>query len=711
VYEGGGKIWQREDARGIVFLVKDWDGSSLPMDLVEGAGISGSQFETIDPWERAKLGGYAKIGTKVVFLLEPERFPFLFKRDDCKVFLASEWNGWEEARKEECWKLDWEGENLCLWMNWEDLTHLGSFTFKFITSDGIWLDPPDSFPGVEEKSPGAINFVFDQSRTGKDLVGFQILKSPESQNLESLLGKRPEGEFGYRERSNGSWFRTYAPRAKQVDLAIIEDQTEKIESVRPMTCQKDGSWTIEFPEKSTGRLYRLAITHHEHEKPRERLTREILDPYALATVGREGPGIAIPPLDPVPGDEAFSPPAMASLIIAEAHLPDLLAQAPIELNDGERMEFRGLSKWLNSEDCYLRKLGVNAVELQPILEFDSQTKKEYHWGYMPVSFMAPSSAYASNPKNGSAIHEFKDLVKAFHDADLAVILDVVYNHVGIPNHLACLDRELYFSTDEIGRLTNHSGCGNDLNCESEPARKLVLDSVTYLVRTFDVDGFRFDLGELLGIDLLREIEDELRKIKPGIILIAEPWSFRGRLSEEMNETGYSLWSDSCRERVLEYVKISSSDPRVALDLLQGRLDQENKHPWQSVNYLESHDDYAFIDRLCKASEWKDGKPPAGTEEKARLALALVLFSPGIPMLSAGQDFLRGKKGVRNTYLRGDLNALDYSAADKFGDFQQWIRKLIKFRLSSEGRFLRPESLEDLAYEEILDEKGGGSDWS
>ena len=175
----------------------------------------------------------------------------------------------------------------------------------------------------------------------------------------------------------------------------------------------------------------------------------------------------------------------------------------------------------------------------------------------------------------------------------------------------------------------------------------------------------------------------------------------------MNETGYSLWSDSCREKILEFVKIGSSDPRVALDLLQGKLDLENKHPWQSVNYLESHDDYAFIDRLCEASEWKEGKPPPGIEEKARLALGLVLFSPGIPMLSAGQDFLRGKKGVRNTYLRGDLNALDYSAAEKFGDFQQWIRKLIKFRLSPEGRFLRPESLENLAYEEILDEKGGG----
>ena len=706
MYEGGGKIWQREDTQGIVFLETDWDGSSLPSNLVKNAGMEGSQFETVDPWERAKLGGYAKIGTKVVFLLEPERFPFLFKRKDCKVFLASEWSGWEEARTEECWKLDWEGENLCLWMNWEDLIHLGSFAFKFITDDGVWLDPPDSFPGVEEKSPGAVNFIFEPSRTGKDLISFQITGSPESQRLDFLKGMRPKGEFGYRERSNGSWFRAYAPRAKAVELEMIDNETGKVQAVHKMVLEDDGSWTVEFPETSTGRLYRLAVTHHEHEKPRECLTRSALDPYALATDGRGGPGIAVHPLNPIPQNEAYVPPAMANLVIAEAHLRDLLAHAPIELSEEERMEFRGLAKWLTSEDCYLRKLGVNAVELQPVLEFDSQSKEEYHWGYMPVSFMAPASAYSSNPHNGSAIHEFKDLVKAFHDAGLAVILDIVYNHVGIPNHLALLDRELYFSTDQIGRLTNHSGCGNDLNCESQPARKLVMDSVKYLVQTFDIDGFRFDLGELIGVELLREMETELREIKPGIILIAEPWSFRGRLPLEMSETGYSLWSDSCREGILEYVKKECPDPRVALDLLQGRLDQENKHPWQSVNYLESHDDYAFVDRLCKASEWKEGKPPAGMEEKARLAIGLVLFSPGIPMLSAGQDFLRGKKGVRNTYLRGDLNALDYSAASQFREFQQWIRKLIKFRLSSEGRFLRPEKLEDFTYEEILTQEGG-----
>ena len=172
-----------------------------------------------------------------------------------------------------------------------------------------------------------------------------------------------------------------------------------------------------------------------------------------------------------------------------------------------------------------------------------------------------------------------------------------------------------------------------------------MDSVKYLVQAFGVDGFRFDLGELLGVELLREMERELRKIKPGIILIAEPWSFRGRLPRG-NERDwlFALERFLSGKDSLNTSKTSSSDPKLALDLLQGRLDQENKYPWQSVNYLESHDDYAFIDRLCKASEWKEGKPPSGTEEKARLALGLALLSPGIPMLSLAKIFFAGRKG-------------------------------------------------------------------
>ena len=163
---------------------------------------------------------------------------------------------------------------------------------------------------------------------------------------------------------------------------------------------------------------------------------------------------------------------------------------------------------------------MNAIELQPIHQFDSRSKNEYHWGYMPVNFFSPASDYATSPE--VATDELKKLVSTFHQANLAVILDVVYNHVGIPNHLLNLDRELYLSTDDLGRLTNHSGCGNDLNCDSQAVKKMIIDSLKYWVSIYQIDGFRFDLAELLGTELLAEIEFELKKLNPSIILIAEP---------------------------------------------------------------------------------------------------------------------------------------------------------------------------------------------
>ena len=247
---------------------------------------------------------------------------------------------------------------------------------------------------------------------------------------------------------------------------------------------------------------------------------------------RNGPGIALTVNSG--NGTPFEPPAAEDLVILEAHLRDLLAHAPIELTDEERLEFRGLSKWLKSDDCYLKKLGVNAIELQPIHQFDSKSKDEYHWGYMPVNFFAPCSHYGSDAQMVNS--EFKELVSNFHDSGLAVILDVVYNHVGIPQHLMHIDRELYFTVDQSNELSNHSGCGNDINPHSGATKKIILDSLVHWVEKFDIDGFRFDLAELIEVELLEEIEITLKKIKPNIILIAEPiGAFAEEYQQELTE--------------------------------------------------------------------------------------------------------------------------------------------------------------------------------
>ncbi len=208
----------------------------------------------------------------------------------------------------------------------------------------------------------------------------------------------------------------------------------------------------------------------------------ILDPYALATVSRTGPGLILDAKTFPVAQSCFMPPAWHDLVMVETHVRDLLAHAAIDLAPEERRGFKGLAKWLRQPECYLRQLGVNAVELQPVQEFDNERIEDYHWGYMPVNYFSPASAYSTDPSHGSQIAEFQELVSAFHDAGLAVILDVVYNHVGEPNHLFCIDKFYYFTCDHEGHLTNWSGCGNDLRTTTPMARRLILESLIHLVR-------------------------------------------------------------------------------------------------------------------------------------------------------------------------------------------------------------------------------------
>ncbi|MBT5716260.1 MAG: hypothetical protein HOI70_05055, partial [Opitutae bacterium] len=630
MYSRGGCVRKKNETQGLVFLEKDWECDCLPEDLVEESGLIGTSFSMLKPIERAKIGGYAKLADSAQFILDISD-PSLIPNKGNYIYLASDINDWDNCVGNDKWALTPLPDNPTthiLNLKWDELALLNPFSFKFITAKGEWIEPDPLLSLSVKNELGTRNFLFNSSRTGKDILSFDLVQGPGKENLNEWINFEPKGKFGYLKTAKGAKFRVFAPRVYKIELLIKESFEQKIYERYPMERTDDGSWRVELPIDCEGMYYKYSVQNIKNKGITKTFEKEVVDPYARAMVGRYGPGLAlsVKESDPI---THFTPPNVQDLVILETHVRDLLANAPINLTQNERMEFRGLTRWLNSKDCYLSKLGVNAIELQPIHEFDARSKNEYHWGYMSVSFFAPASSYASNPKNGSVISEFKSLVKALHDARLTVIIDVVYNHVGVPAHLSFLDRELYFSTNENGDLTNHSGCGNDINSESKPTRKLIIDSLLSLVNDFQVDGFRFDLGELLGLSLLSEIESALLEVNPKLILIAEPWSFRGRLPIDINQKKYSLWSDNCREKLLKYVQGQEHSIEM-IKLLKGRLDDENVHPWQSINYLESHDDFTFIDRLCSYEEWINGSPPEKVVKQAMIAMALLLLSPGVP---------------------------------------------------------------------------------
>ena len=413
----------------------------------------------------------------------------------------------------------------------------------------------------------------------------------------------------------------------------------------------------------------------------------MLDPYAQAAVTHNGPGIVLDPAWVGKADHGFKVPAWQDLVIAEAHVRDLVANAPLALSADERLGFTGLRKWIESPDFYLKKLGVNAVELQPVQEFDNLTREEYHWGYMTCNWFAPASAYSADPARASGVKELQELVAAFHRQGMAVILDVVYNHAGEPAHLLYIDKLYYFELGDDGSLSNWSGCGNDTRCRSAMMKRLIIDSCVHLLETYGVDGFRFDLAELIGVDVLRDVETALKRAKPDVVLIAEPWSFRGHIAAALRPTGWASWNDGYRDFLRDYVW-----GRGAADKLEYFLKGSPWHfafwPAQTVNYTESHDDRTWLDVITENRDNNGSYPTLNDVRRTHLMAAITFTSVGIPQLASGQDFLRSKNGMNNTYKRGDMNALDYRRLRRYPGTHEYFAAWIAFRRSERGKLLR-----------------------
>ena len=229
-------------------------------------------------------------------------------------------------------------------------------------------------------------------------------------------------------------FRLFAPRASAVTLHLQADlAAPELATTQPLLRVPDsatdaGIWEVTIAKNLHGSFYWYTLEGSADPGEPLNSAQIVLDPYALATVDRVGPGIILDREWVGYADLSFRTPAWQDLIMIEAHVRDLTALAPVAASPDERRGFSGLKKWVESPDFYLHELGVNCVELQPIQEFDNRTTEEYHWGYMTNNFFSPESSYSLAPTRASGIRELRDLVAAFHRRGMAVVLDVVYNH-------------------------------------------------------------------------------------------------------------------------------------------------------------------------------------------------------------------------------------------------------------------------------------------
>ncbi len=651
----------------------------------------------------------------LVFALTPERGTSADLARDA-IYVAGDFNGWQAAVGREEWRLkpgELEGEPVLMWSGpAAALLDPPGQRFKFVTGEHQWLVQPDDAPNVVRDATGNHNRCIDPARTGRHLWRFTLAEPLDLADSAFIAwADRPGTEvvpvvpknfffelktdlpLGALVRGTETTFRLFAPRARSVTLVCCEHSGDQAEARRYSLARRAdadgvaGVWEIVLGANLHGWFYWYEIDGVRDGPGRFDPTMRVLDPYALATVRHSGPGIVLDRAWIGQGDRSFQTPAWQDLVMVEAHVRDLAANAPVKATPAERRGFTGLRKWVESPEFYLHHLGVNAVELQPVQEFDDIADEQYHWGYMTNNWFAPESSYSLTPERASGVRELQDLVRAFHRRGMAVLLDVVYNHVGVPAHLMFVDRLYYFEQDAAGDLANWSGCGNDVRARSAMAKRLIIDSCIHLIEAFGIDGFRFDLAELLGADVLREIETALKRVKPDVILIAEPWSFRGHIAGALRDTGWSSWNDGYRDFVRDYVRGGGTAERLEYHL-RGSPWYFAKWPAQTVNYTESHDDRSWIDVITENPDNNGATPTANDRRRTHLMAAVLFMSLGIPMLAAGQDFLRSKQGVNNTYLRGDLNALDYRRLHRYLSTHAYFADWIGFRRGELGRLLR-----------------------
>lgn len=383
---------------------------------------------------------------------------------------------------------------------------------------------------------------------------------------------------------------------------------------------------------------------------------------------------------------------------------------------------------------YLKELGVNAIEIMPIYEFDEfeDSRKSpvtgellvNYWGYSTVGFFAPKAGYAATGKLGMQVDEVKALVKELHKNGMEVILDVVFNHTAEGNHqgptisFRGLDNKTYYMLTPEGYYFNFSGCGNTLNCNNPIVRNMVLDCLRYWASEYHIDGFRFDLAAILGRDqwgvplanppLLESLAFDpiLAKCK----LIAEAWD-AGGLYQVGSFPAFGRWAEwngKYRDGVRKFIKGDGSAGDMA-QRLQGSPDlyaPSGRAPATSINFITAHDGFTLADMVsyndkhneangwdntdggndndswnCGAEGWTDDPGiNALRRRQIRNALAILLVSQGVPMILMGDEMGRSQRGNNNAYcLDNEITWMDWSLLSTNADLFRFAKNCIAFR--------------------------------
>jgi glycogen operon protein len=566
--------------------------------------------------------------------------------------------------------------------------------------------------------------------------------------------------FGATPVPGGVNFALFSRHAQGVHLVLFKEGYEEPIAEIPLdpTVNRTGDvWHIFVSDLTPNVLYGYRVFGSFAPKNRHRFNPRtiVLDPYAPAISGGHRWGHPDVPHGPPPlplarrGDNHAAEllTRRGRLVIDEFDWEDdVPPNTPLGQSVLYEMHVRGYTRHDSSgvrhpgtflglceKIPHLKSLGVTAVQLMPVMEFDEldherrnpvtgEALKNY-WGYSPLSFFAPKASYAAVA--GQQLREFKEMVKAFHRAGLEVILDVVYNHTGEGGETGPtlsfrgLDNAVYYMLDKEGRYYNYSGCGNTLNCNHPVVRDLILDSLTYLVAELHVDGFRFDLATILGRGphgkvledppLIQHIAEH--PVLAGTKLIAEAWD-AGGVSQLGKFPAWGRWAELngwFRDDVRRFLRSEPNASAAVAKRICGSLDlygDSSRHPYHSVNFITCHDGFTLNDLVSYNDKHnedngegnRDGWPEnisyncghegpttaahvnALRQRQMRNFLTLLLISQGVPLILQGDEFGRTQRGNNNAYCQdNEISWVDWDLVARNAGLLRFTRMLIALR--------------------------------
>jgi glycogen operon protein len=581
------------------------------------------------------------------------------------------------------------------------------------------------------------------------------------------LGARPTGR--------GVNFSIFSRNAVAVTLVLFEDtrpgspwQELRLDKSKNKT---GDLWHCHVPGLGAGALYlyRVDGPYNPEGGFRFNANKLLMDPYARALTDLEGWDLTAStgynPGDPAK-DLSFSYQTDCRtqprcIVIDDDDFDwqgDIPLNYPLRFSILYETHVRGLTKHPNSavrhpgtfrgvveKIPYLKTLGITSLELLPIQEFNERELTltnprtggplTNYWGYSTVAFFSPKGSYASDKSPGGQVREFKEMVRELHKAGIEVILDIVFNHTAEGNELGPtfsfrgLDNTIYYILNENRRYyQNYSGCGNTVNCNHPVVRTFIMDCLRYWVMEMHVDGFRFDLGSILGRDQrgrLMENPPMLERIAEDPVLsntkiIAEAWDAGGAYQVGWFPGGrWAEWNDRYRDEVRRYWRGDPQETRHLATRLSGSSDlylRDGRKPFHSINFITSHDGFTMMDLVSYNNKHNEDNGENNRDggdynnsynygaegpvddpvinqirnQQLKNFFATLMLSLGTPMILGGDEIGRTQRGNNNAYCQdNETSWYDWSLLEEHQDLYRFAREMIAFRLRHHG-FMRPE---------------------